>query len=113
MTAGKRLPTPPRDLGMEGRRLWRTVLTNWEVDERELLVVADACRQADRAEEARQRIASDGVVVPGATGGLKPNPAVQIEATAMKLAGQLLASVGIKTERERDSGGRFAPLRAV
>ena len=113
MTAPVRIPAPPKDLGSEGRTLWRTVLAKWETDERELLVIADACRQADRAAEAREVIASEGVVVPGATGGVKPNPAVQIEATAMAMVGRLLASVGIKTERERDSAGRYAPLRAV
>jgi len=40
-------PAPPRGLATAGRRLWRSVVSVYELDEHEALVLLQACRTAD------------------------------------------------------------------
>lgn len=108
-------PARPRDLGAAGRKLWASILAAWELSEHELLILADACRQADRAAEARKLIDAEGITVDSGRAGLKPHPAVAIERNAQASVVTLLRSIGITAaaEQTRDRGGRFGTLRAV
>ena len=38
---------PPRGLDLDGRRLWDTVLRQFEVDEHERMLLFEACRTVD------------------------------------------------------------------
>lgn len=69
--APKRVPAP-KGLQAAGRALWGAIVgdlpPNWELDERELAVLALACRQADDIARLEAVLERDGVVVPGSTG---------------------------------------------
>lgn len=103
MSAARR----PGDLGAAGRKLWAAVMASYELEGWEAAVLADACRMADRAAEAREAIARDGVVVDSGRSGMKAHPAAIVERDAVRTCAQLLQHLGIKAAMERDSGGRF------
>lgn len=109
-----RAPSRPRDLGADGRRLWASITSGWELADHEVEVLASACRQADRAGEARRLIAAEGITVDSGRAGLKPHPAVAIERNASAAVVSLLRSIGVTpaVEQTRDRG-RFGSLRAV
>lgn len=108
-------PVRPKDLGPAGRKLWAAIVAGWELADHEVLVLADACRQADRAAEARRLIDAEGITVESGRAGLKPHPAVAIERNAQASVVTLLRSIGIAAgaEQVRNRGGRFGTLRAV
>lgn len=72
----------PTCLAEAGRRLWVAVCDSRELSDaqRELLLLA--CKQSDRAAEARTILTSDKVVGKDRFGQEKPHPAVQIERMA-------------------------------
>jgi hypothetical protein len=60
-------PTPPRGTGPSGRALWRRIITDlpadWELDQRDLEVLARAAACADRISKLQKAINADGVVL--------------------------------------------------
>lgn len=81
MTA--KLPGPPKHLAATGKRLWTSVLSEFTVDDAAgLALLRAACEAADRADQARRRIAREGAVVKDRFGQLKAHPAVAIERDA-------------------------------
>lgn len=89
----------PAGLGAAGRRVWAQVLVavapGWSLDERDLLVLAEAARQADLIAELEAAVARDGVIVAGAAGQDRLNGAVPALNTARTLLARLLAQVEI------------------
>jgi hypothetical protein len=58
-------PYAPRGLGRRGRQLWHDVLAQYELDARELAILEQACRAADRVERLETELAGAPSVVPG------------------------------------------------
>ena len=54
------VPRPPAGSGPEGRRLWRTVLGEFELNGAELSVLRQAVRAADRCEALAAVVAETG-----------------------------------------------------
>ncbi len=54
----RKMPPAPKGLGATGRRLWRAVLTDYELDQHEVLLLIEACRVADRLDRLAEE--SDG-----------------------------------------------------
>ena len=76
---------PPDQLSKEARRLWRQLVNDYDLkDERSLHLLALACEQFDRAQEAARSIAEHGAIVLDRYGNPKQNPAVGIEVRAQK-----------------------------
>jgi hypothetical protein len=42
-------PAPPRGLDASGRRLWKSVVTDYDLDVHEQLLLVQACRCVDRS----------------------------------------------------------------
>ena len=79
---GSNLPPPPRTLGRHGTDLWRSIMTEYHIDDpggQELL--AEACVALDRAEELGEQIGADGAIV-HTRSGAKPHPALAAELAA-------------------------------
>ena len=79
MTADLR-PSPPSGLNAAGRRLWDAILNDLaeglELDARELVILAAACRQADTNSALERSIRRHGVTVGGSKGQQRLNAAV-------------------------------------
>lgn len=69
------IPRPPKGAGPSGRRVWRAVLGECELEEHERALVTALVRQVDRLDQLEQLIAEEGLMVTG-HGTVKVHPAV-------------------------------------
>src|SRR5262249_14791465 len=77
-----KVPRPPADLGDAGRRYWRKVLAEFVVEDHHHDLLVAACRQLDRATQAREIVAQEGIVAMDRFGQAKCHPAVEVERSA-------------------------------
>lgn len=101
----ERRPKAPSGLASAGRSLWSRIVGDlpdgFEFDQRELALLAAACRQADAIAGLEQTIKRDGTVVRGAAGQRRLNGAVT-EARQGRIAlARLLGELDIPAEEER------------
>lgn len=79
MTPPKR-PKPPPGLAKAGKAQWNAIVRDladgYEFDQRELHVLAAACRQADTVADLEAAIKRDGLMIAGAAGQVRLNAAV-------------------------------------
>jgi P27 family predicted phage terminase small subunit len=82
---------PPAHLSTDGRRMWRELIADYELDDAGALALLQAaCEAHDRAQQARRRIDRDGVLLVDRFNQKKPHPAVAIERDAR---GQMIAAL--------------------
>jgi phage terminase small subunit len=70
----------PAHLSTEMRRFWRSVNSEYELEDDALLILKTGCEAYDRAQQARVLIASDGLILNG-----RRHPAIDVEAQAQSL----------------------------
>lgn len=58
----------PSGLAASGRALWRAITGEFELESRELAILAAACRQADDVALLEDALKSDGLIVTGSQG---------------------------------------------
>lgn len=63
--SSERIPTAPRGTGQDGRRLWRAVLTEYELEEHELTLLRQAVHVADVCADLAAQVDRDGTVLAG------------------------------------------------
>jgi P27 family predicted phage terminase small subunit len=109
----KRVPSAPEHLSDRCRKWWRSVVTEFILEEHHLHLLRLAAEALDRSEEARAILAAEGIVVrTGET--VKAHPAVAIERDARIAAARLIrelaldapASEGLRPPRTADYGVR-------
>lgn len=80
MTAPKRRPSAPTDLGKAGKALWKAVVGDlspgWELDQRERHLLDQACHTADQISDLEAVVASEGVTTTGSRGQSTVHPAL-------------------------------------
>jgi len=69
-------PKAPPKLGKAGRDLWRSITSIWELDAKELTILAAICRQVDDVARLEDALATDGLIVTGAAGQPRLNAVV-------------------------------------
>ena len=69
------VPRPPRGAGPAGKRLWRAVQSEYQLDEHEQALLVALVRQVDRLDQLEAMIAAGGLLVTG-HGTTKMHPAV-------------------------------------
>ena len=93
-------PKPPKGLGSAGERTWRAILAavdeSFELDERDLLLLREAARQADLIDRLEHAIASDGVGAVGGKGQPRISGVVSALVQARALFARLLAQIEIE-----------------
>ena len=91
MTDLKIPPTPP-GTGTAGRRLWRSVLTEFELAEHEMALLARACRVADTCGALQTVVDSEGPLVTSRLGETRAHPAlVELRQQSLLLARLVVA----------------------
>ena len=105
----------PNGLKASGRRLWKAVVGELELDEHERSLLIEACRTADALDALDAVIAADGVMVDG-----KPHPALVESRQQRVVLTRLVASLRLpedlqrpETRPQRRGAARGAYLRAV
>jgi len=85
----------PRHLRTDGRRLWRRVVAEYLVDDAHALeLLRLACEAIDRAAQARDVIAAEGMTRQGRWGPVT-HPAIAIERDSSLRAARLLRELGL------------------
>lgn len=75
----------PSNLNASGRSLYKTILAEYELDDRETRILVLACRQADALDALEAAVKDDGITVLGAAGQTRLHPAV-VEARQGRIA---------------------------
>jgi len=97
-----RAPTPPKGLSTAGKRLWRAVLGEFELDEHERLVLIEACRTSDRLDALSAAADGEPLVVLNARGDRTASPyLVEARQQSITLI-RLLASLRLPSGDEAD-----------
>jgi phage terminase small subunit len=85
-----------------GRALWRAVVSDYLLQDHQLLTLRSACECADRAEQAKAEVERAGVLIAGRFGH-KKNPAVDVELAARKQTAALLRELALIDESEAEA----------
>lgn len=92
---------PPAHLSEEAKKLWKSTVENYDIDEQAAMILQAGLEAMDRRTEAREMIAAEGAIQVDRFGQKKPHPAVGIERDsaqtlmkAFRLLGMDLAQPG-------------------
>jgi len=97
-------PTPS-GLRVAGKRLWRSILDDYELDEHERAMLLEACRSVDLLDQLDAAVRRDGAMVESPQ-GVKAHPAA-VEARQQKIAlARLLAALRLPAGAEGDAEQR-------
>lgn len=79
------VPAPPKGTKAEGRRRWRAVVTAYDLDEHERVLLREAVRLVDVLDDLATAVERDGLLVRTANGDQRVHPAA-VEARQSRLA---------------------------
>ena len=96
-----RPPSPPRHLTPEAKRFWKAVVSEYDMAPEALLILRSACEQWDRAQQAREQIARDGLIIDG-----RAHAAVAVEKQACSLFLRSVRALGLDVVQPSDHIGR-------
>ncbi len=86
----------PAHLSTRGRAFWRSVITEYAIDDPAgLELLRRSCEALDRADGAREIVAAEGATFTTRTGEVRAHPAVAIERDARNAQRQLLRELRI------------------
>ncbi|MFN8585971.1 MAG: terminase [Dehalococcoidia bacterium] len=100
-----RLKPPPRapaGLKASGRRLWRSVVGPWELDEHEAQLLLEACRTADQLDELFAVVNEHGATLPDG----RVRPALTESRQLRLVLARLVASLRLPEGDQDDLTGR-------
>lgn len=78
MTKTPTTPQAPGYLRSSTRRWWEDVVQTWQLESHHIMTLTVACECWDRAQQARQIIAKEGITI-ATRDGAKAHPAVAVE----------------------------------
>lgn len=79
MSPKPKRPRPPSHLRVASKAWWIAVVTEYKMEPHHLKLLAQACQALDRAEQAREVLASTGLTFIDKNGYPRPRPEVAIE----------------------------------
>ena len=89
---------PPAHLSQSAKQWWRTTVDRYVLEEHHIRLLQLLCESWDRAQEAREQLAQDGLTVVGREGGLRPHPCVAIERDSRLAVARLVRELDLDTE---------------
>lgn len=105
-------PNPPTGSQAAGRRLWRSVTKNYELDEHETALLVEAVRTVDLLTRLDAEIRKDGPMLDSPQ-GRKAHPAA-VEARQQRIAlARLLAALRLPNGEAGDQQAGARPQRRV
>src|SRR5690349_2709344 len=90
----------PSGLGNHGRRLYSSIVGDWELTDREAELLLLAARQADDVARLETAIRKHGTMVRGSTGQVVLNPAVGEARQGRMAIGRLLAQLNLQGDED-------------
>lgn len=85
----------PKNLSAASAAFYKSVVTDYDLDEHHRILLVKACESLDRVEEARALIAKEGLTYRDRFGGLKSHPAVAIERDHKIIVARLFREMGL------------------
>jgi hypothetical protein len=112
MTTNPKPPAPPKGTGPAGRKLWKAVHDDWQLEAHEITLLTEAVRTVDALDELQAAVDRDGAIVPDRFGQERAHPAL-VEARQLRIAlARLLAALRLPDGAEGDeSQGRRSQRR--
>lgn len=95
MTTEKAPPRPPRGLNAPGRRLWRSILTDYDLEEHETALLVLACRTVDRLDDIAEALVGEPLTVSNFRGDPVAHPLLNEQRQQSLTLARLLASLRI------------------
>jgi len=96
-------PQAPVFLAEAGRTFWQRIVGEFDLDSAALQLLALACKQADRAAEARAILAAQPLTYPDRFDQPREHPAVAIERNATIAFARLVRELALDVEPPADS----------
>ncbi|MGX5356847.1 hypothetical protein [Kocuria sp. KH4] len=90
----ERIPPAPPHLGGAGRKLWRSVVTEFYFPAHDLAVLEEACRVRDRIAGLEEAVNNDGLMIPSSQGS-RLHPAIGEQRQQRLALARLLATLGV------------------
>jgi P27 family predicted phage terminase small subunit len=91
-------PHPPKHLGRPGKALWRTICSDFALENHHLPVLQVACESLDRATQARELVEAEGLTYTDSKGGIHPHPGVAIERDSRTLLLRALRELSLDSD---------------
>jgi terminase small subunit-like protein len=89
--ADQRIPPAPQGARAAGKRLWRSILAEYELEEHELALLREMVRTVDQLDQLQAAVDRDGLVVRGQGLAQRVHPAA-VEARQARIALARLAA---------------------
>ena len=100
----------PRGLGTEGRKLWRAIVADYELDQHELALLTAACRTVDRLEDIAAALDGAPLTVQNQRGDTVSQPLLVEQRMQSGSLAKLLASLRLPSG-ETEDGAMVRPQR--
>ena len=101
---GSLVVKPSRKLGVHGTELWKSIMSEYAIDDcAGIEILTAACQQIDRAEALRAAIDRDGAIVLGKHGP-KEHPALKPELAARAFILRCFQRLGLDAEAVKPIG---------
>jgi P27 family predicted phage terminase small subunit len=94
----KTTPRPPKYLRASTRRWFASVVSMWALEEHHIRLLTLACEAWDRAQQAREVIARDGLTTPTRDNGTKLHPACRVEDASRIAFARLIRELDLDIE---------------
>jgi P27 family predicted phage terminase small subunit len=101
-------PKAPAHLSSDTRAWWERVHQDFALEEHHTKLLTLACEAYDRCQEAREILATDGIIVGGREAAVRPHPAIAIERDSRLAFARLVAQLSLDAELPADTGMRAA-----
>jgi P27 family predicted phage terminase small subunit len=108
---GVRPPSAPKDLQVEGRKLWRQVVDEFELNPVELALLYQLCLTVDELAAMKADLAEMGTIVAGSRNQPRVNPLLGAIVSHRKLADQLAVALGLPLAGEAVGRRRSAAAK--
>lgn len=89
-------PKPPAFLGPDGRRIYRTVLREFELSPSEMAILEQLAAAYEHSLAAWRMLSAEGLTVEDRYGAAKQNPAVATASTFSTLCARLAKQLGVE-----------------
>jgi hypothetical protein len=109
---GSRRPKAPESLDAAGKRLWASVVADYELSALELEILRQCCRTADLLARIDVELMDCGFVVEGRAGQPRPHPLLTESAAQRRVLDVLLRSLNLPMPDEQ-VGRRRSPSARV
>lgn len=101
--AAKKWPEPPAHLSERAADLWRNVVGSRAKSEGRIAMVREALEALTRADQARESIARDGLVIETGKDMKRINPAVRVEKDSTALFARIWSQLNLHNNWKVDT----------